>query len=82
MQRQHTFLPIDRWLVSEDSVRVHNGILLGLKKNEAVPFAATWMDLLIVKSVRRDRYHDITSMWNLKNNTRDFIYKRETDSKT
>lgn len=63
-------------------VCVYNGTLLGLKKNEAVPFAATWMDLLIVKSVRPDRYHDVTYVWNLKDNTEEFIYETETDSQT
>lgn len=66
MQRQHAFLPIDRCLVSEDAVRVRSGTLLGLKKNEAVPFAATWTELLIVKSVGRDRQHDVTFMWDLE----------------
>ena len=60
----------------------YNGTLLGLKKNGAVPFAAMWMDLLIVKSVRPDRYRDVTYVWNLKNNTGEFIYETETDSQT
>ena len=36
-----------------------------IKKNEIMPFAATWMDLeIIILSQRRIPY-DITYMWNL-----------------
>ena len=75
------FCPLtDDWF--QKTQCAHSGVLLGLKKGEAVPFAATWTDLLLVKSVRRDRHHDITSTWNLKNNTGEIIYKTETDSQT
>ena len=42
-----------------------------IKKNEIVPFAATWMDLemIILSEVKSDRGrqipYDITHMWNL-----------------
>ena len=57
-----------------------------IKKNEIVPFAATWMDLEIiilseVSQTEKDKYH-ITYMWNLKYDTNELIYKTETDSKT
>ena len=57
-----------------------------IKKNEILPFAATWMDLenIIpseVSQTEKDKYY-ISYMWNLKNNTNEFIYKTETDSQT
>ena len=66
---------------------IYNGILPAIKKNEIMPSAAMWMDLGdIMLSWMSDRQrqilYDITTMWNLKNNTNDCIYKTETHSQT
>ena len=42
-----------------------------IKKNEIIPFAATWMDQEIIilselSQTEKDKYHDITYMRNLK----------------
>ena len=58
---------------NEDVVHTYNGISV-IKKNEIIPFVATWMDLEgITLSETSDRerqiLYDITYMWNLKNTT-------------
>ena len=48
---------------------VYNGILLSYKKNEIMPFAATWMDpeiIILSKSDEKEISYDIIYMWNLK----------------
>ena len=62
---------IDRWMDKEDVVYIYTmGYYSAIKKkNEVMPFAATWMDLeiIILNEVRqRQISYDITYMWNLK----------------
>ena len=79
-------MSVDRGVDKEDVVHIYNGILLSHKKNEIMPFAATWMDLEIVilsavSQTEKDKYHMISHMWNLKNNgTKEPIYKTEIES--
>ena len=51
----------------EDVVHIYNGILFNHKKNEITPFAATWMDLEMIRLSevsQKQTLHDITYMWN------------------
>ena len=57
-----------------------------IKKNEIMPFAATWMDLEIitlsvVSQTEKDKYH-ILYVESKKNDTNELIHKTETDSQT
>ena len=59
-----------------------------IKKNEIMPFVATWMDLEIVilsevSQKEKEISYNNTYMRNLKrNDTNERIYKTETDSQT
>ena len=59
-------------------IHIYNGIV-AIKKNEIMPFAATWMDLemIILSEVKSERErqipYDITYMWNLQKKKADFI---------
>ena len=58
---------------------------LVIKKNEIMPFAAIWMALEVIilseiSQKEKDKYCDITYMWNLKYDPNELIYETETDS--
>ena len=57
-----------------------------IKRNEIMPFAATWMNLeiIILSKPNRERQipYDTTYMWNLKYDTTEPTYETETDSRT
>ena len=66
--RKQTKCPsTDEWIKMRYT---YNEILLSHKKNEILPFAATWMDLesiMLSEISQRKKMYDITCMWNLKN---------------
>ena len=55
-----------------------------IEKNEIMPCAATWMDPEIiirseVSQTEKDKYHTISLMWHIKNDTNEIIYKTVID---
>ena len=62
-------------------VYIHNGILLSHKKDETMPFAATWMELetLILGEFRKRKTttYDITHIWYLIYGTSEPFHRKE-----
>ena len=64
-------------------VHIYDGILLShKKKNDIMPFAATWMDLEIIilseiRQTEKEKYHMISLICGiLKNYTNELIFKK------
>ena len=61
---------------------------LGIKKNEIMSFAATWMVVVIiilseVSQAEEDKYHMILLMFEIqKKDTNEFIYKTKINPRT
>ena len=69
----------------ENLAHIYNGILSAIEKNKIMPFTPIGMDLEIiipseVSQTEKDKFHMISHMWNLKNDTNELISKTETDS--
>ena len=52
------------------------------KKNEIMPFLATWMNLEIKSDRGRQIAYGIAYIWKLKKNTNELIYKTGTNTQT
>ena len=81
--KQSKCLYTDEWIIY--TVHIYNEILLIHRKNEMMPFAATWMDLLMiirseVNQKEKDKYCMISLVWNLKYEANEVTYEAESQT--
>ena len=62
-----TYMSIDRWMDADVAHISTIEYYLAIKKNEIIPFAATWTNLEItplseISQTEKDKYHDIAYM--------------------
>ena len=66
----------------EDVVHTYNGIL-ALKKNQIMPFAATWVHLKFIKqNEEKDKHNMIPLVASKKIDMNELIYRTEIDTQT
>ena len=69
-------------------IHTHMESYLAIKKEQNFAICSTWIDkegirLSEISRIDKDKYYyDIAYMWNIKNNTKEYIYKIKTDSQT
>ena len=64
---------------------IYNGILLSHKKNEMMPFAATWiqLEMIIVSEVRKRKTNTMVSLiCGIRNMTQMNLFMKQTESQT
>ena len=56
---------------------------MAIKKNEILPFAATWigLEIIILSQTEKDKYYMTSHMWNLTNSTNELFYRIDSPTK-
>ena len=63
--------PLPEEWIKKIFVHIYNGILFSHKKDEVMPFAATWMDLEVIilseiSQAEKDKYHIILLIFGIQ----------------